>query len=70
MQMKYFRLTIVADTNDADYISEDSRVSEDEIEEVIMPVLRVLRKCYYNFVELWNPHPKLVSPYEMYEDEF
>ena len=67
MQMKYFRLTIVADTNDADYIREDSKVSEEELEEVIMPVLRVLRKEHHNFFEMWYSQPVEATPFDMYE---
>jgi hypothetical protein len=48
--MNYFRLTIVGDTNDADYVTEVSKISEETLENVIKPIVSVLQKNTFN----WN----------------
>jgi hypothetical protein len=52
--MNYFKVTIVADFNDYDLVTKISKVSEDELEEVILPVAKVLKRESHNWVRFWD----------------
>ncbi len=74
--MEYFKLTIVVDHNDGDYVTGISKISAEDLEEFINPVAKALkeirekRKNTY-FAHNWN---RLVdssneeSPYIMYKE--
>jgi hypothetical protein len=52
--MNYFKVTIVADFNDYDLVTKISKVSEDDLEEVIFPVAKVLKRDNYNWNRMWD----------------
>jgi hypothetical protein len=52
--MNYFKVTIVADFNDYDLVTKISKVSEDDLEEVIFPVAKVLKRESHNWVRFWD----------------
>ena len=43
MAKEYFELTIVADTNDADYITEIQKITQEELE-FIKPIVKKIKK--------------------------
>jgi len=57
--MNYYRLTIVGDTNDADYVTEISKISEETLDDVIKPVVSVLKKNSYN----WDLSDHVIEKY-------
>jgi hypothetical protein len=52
--MNYFKVTIVADRNDYDLVTKISKVSKDELEEVILPVAKVLKRDDHNWNRMWD----------------
>ena len=62
--MNYYRLKIVGDVNDADYVTEISKISEKTLEDVIKPVVSVLRKNSYN----WDLSGNEKKPADLYAD--
>jgi len=71
-------LIIKADTNDADYITAESLVTEEELEEYVLPVVKVLkaRKKEYEKTNDWtlqhnweNSECGNTSPLEMYAEQ-
>jgi len=53
----YYRLTIVGDTNDADYVTSVSKISDEDLEDVVKPVVDVLKKRHN-----WNLNEYCSSP--------
>lgn len=57
---KDYEIVIRADTNDADYVTETSDISMLEIEEIIIPALKLIKEnnCEVPFSEYRNKWPE------------
>lgn len=72
---KYYRLTVVCDTNDADYITKFEKVSGKEIIEDVMPIVEALRRFMpsetfrHNWPNLWDDPEKPSDIYDLTEEQ-
>jgi hypothetical protein len=59
-------IEVIADTNDADYITERTEITREEIE-YILPVIKAIKECkaHYNWPK--SDYRKS-DPYELYKD--
>jgi len=64
---KFYRLTIVADSNDADYVTQISKIKGSDFIEWVDPVIEKIRNCTerYNWYEMWDGN-KTLHPKDMY----
>jgi len=66
---KFYRLTVVADSGDADFVTNISKVSGAEIEDYITPLINALETCSpgdYNWYRMWG-NDRCSSPEEIYD---
>lgn len=69
-------LIVTADCNDADYVMEKSEIFENDLEDVIKPIIKVLNEKKERDKDNWNKHHNWVtseyssdeSPKEMYKE--
>jgi hypothetical protein len=66
-QNKNYRLEVVADYNDGDYVTRNSRAIGSVIIEIVMPVVKALSGCTapYNWYRIWGDN-RSPSPEEIY----
>ena len=70
VKMNYFMVTIVADFNDYDLVTNILKVSEDDLEGVIFPVAKVLKRDSHNWNRMWDFRSRsdYKSPEVLYKD--
>lgn len=64
---KDYEIVVKADTNDADYVTETSKISLLEIEEIVKPALEIIKANGCSVP--WNEHNRKKIPESFKEEE-
>ncbi len=66
-----YRLVIVGDTNDADYVTEISKIDQETLDNIIRPVAKLIKNCteHYNWndSEYQERYPRALKSYNFDE---